>query len=156
MIESHKLIRGLLFAAWTIATCNTFAQQPGFPSPESMQAPSSSFPTQRNVDTEVSTMTKRYGLSNDQAAQLRTILTDEQQKAATVLKDSSLTPPDLFAKMKSLKDDETTRISAILTPEQRTKYQNDLKQTQSSPPQAPAGFPPPPPGLPGAAATDRN
>ena len=156
MIESHKLMCGLLFAVFTIATCNVFAQQPGFPSPEGMQAPSSPFPAQRNVDTEVSRMTQRYGLSNDQAAQLRTILTDEQQKAAAILKDASLTPPDLFTKVKSLKEDETTRISAILTPEQRTKYQNDMKQGQGAPSQAPAGFPPPPPGLPGAAPTNSN
>lgn len=155
MIERRKLMCGLLFAAFTIATYSTFAQQSAFPFPESMQAPPSPFPTQRNVDTEVSRMTQRYGLSNDQAAQLRTILTDEQQKAATILKDPSLTPPDLFSKMKSLKEDETTLISAILTPEQRTKYQNDMKQGQGSPSQAPTGFLPPPPS-PGAAPTNSN
>ena len=152
----NKLICGLLFAAFAMATGSIFAQEPSFPSPEAMQAPPSPIPAQRNVDTEVSRMTQRYGLSKDQAAQLHTILTDEQQRAAAILKDASLTPPDFFARMNSLKQDETARISAMLTPEQRTKYQADVKQMQGSPSQVPAGFPPSPPNLPATAPTDLN
>jgi hypothetical protein len=53
--------------------------------------------------------------------------------------------------MKSLREDETTRVSAILNPEQQKKYEADAKQMQAPPSQAPGGFPPPPPpGFPGA------
>jgi DNA-binding MarR family transcriptional regulator len=95
-------------------------------------------------------MTQQYGLSQEQTTQLRAILQEEQQKASAILKDTSLTPPDVFAKMKSLKEEQITRISAIMTPEQRTKYESDIKKA-SAPPSQPSGFPPPPPGFPGGA-----
>jgi hypothetical protein len=120
-----------------------------------MQAPSLPFSPQRNVDTEVSTLTKRYGLSADQATKVRAILNDEQQKAEAVLKDNSLPPQEIFAKMKSLRDDETTRVSAVLNPEQQKKYEADAKQMQAPPSQAPGGFPPPPPpGFPGGPSSN--
>ena len=147
MIKNRKLACGVLLAALALATHSTFAQQPGLPSSEGMQAPSSPFPPKRNVDDEVSKMTKQYGLSDDQAGKVRAVLQDEQQKTEAMLKDASLSPQDLFTKMKSLREDETTRVSAVLNPEQRTKYQNDLKQQTQGQQSPPPGFPPPPPGL---------
>jgi Spy/CpxP family protein refolding chaperone len=152
VIKNLKLTRRVLLAAFAISMHSSFAQQPALPS-GGMQSPSSASLPQRNVDTEVSMMTKRYGLSNDQATKLRAILNEEQQKAEAILKDSSVSPQDLFSKIKLIREDETTRVSAILTPEQRTKYESDMKQMQSPPSQAPGGFPPPPPGFQGAGPT---
>jgi hypothetical protein len=92
-------------------------------------------------------MTKQYGLSDDQAVQVRTILTDEQQKTDAMFKDEPPSPKDLLTKVKAIRDDETTRVSEILNPEQRKKYQDDVKRMQS-PPSQPPGFPPPPPSPP--------
>ena len=147
MIKNRKLACGVLFAAFAFATHSTSAQQPGMPSTDGMQAPSSPFPPQRNVDDEVAKMTKQYGLSDDQATKIRAILNDEQQKTEAMLKDTSLSPPGLFTKIKSLREDETTRVSAVLNPDQRTKYQSDVKQQMQSRQSPPSGFPPPPPGL---------
>jgi hypothetical protein len=112
-----------------------------------MQPPPPPFPPGLNIDTDVYRMTKRYGLSDDQVAQLRAILKDEQQKTEDVFKDDSLSRKDLFTKMKSLREDETTRVADILNPDQRKKYQDDVKQMQS-PQSQPPGFPPPPPSPP--------
>jgi DNA-binding response OmpR family regulator len=118
-----------------------------------MQVPSSSLPPQADVETQVSEMTKRYGLSNDQATKVRAILKDEEQKADAILKDSSLPPPAIFSQMRTIREDETTRVSAVLTAEQQKKYQADVKQMQGPPSQAPGGFPPPP-GFPGGSSSN--
>ena len=147
MFNTRKLACGVLCAAFGLGTYSVSAQQPALPS-GGMQPPSSASLPQGSVDSQVSTMTQRYDLSDDQATQLRTILQDREEKTSAILKDTSLTPPDLFSKMKSLKEDQITRISAIMTPEQRSKFETDVKQ-MSAPPSPPIGFPPPPPGLPG-------
>jgi hypothetical protein len=74
-------------------------------------------------------------------AKLHAILKDEQQKTETIFKDESLSRKDLLTKMKSFREDETTRVSGILNPEQREKYQNDVKQMQRLLSQPPDGFP---------------
>lgn len=145
MIKIHKLACGILVAAFALAH-SASAQEPGQPPIEGIQLPPQT-PPKRNVDAEVSIMTKRYGLSDDQVAKLREILKDEQEKAEALFKDKSLSPLDLLTRIKSLKDDETTRVSCILNEEQRKKYLDDVKQMQSPQSQPPAGFPPPPPGL---------
>lgn len=149
MINPRNLACGVLCAAFGLGTFSMSAQQPGLPG-GAMQAPSSSSQPDGNVESQVSTMTQQYGLSQEQTTQLRAILQEEQQKASSILKDTSLTPPDVFAKMKSLKEERITRISAIMTSEQRTKYESDIKKTSAAPSQ-PSGFPPPPPGFPGGA-----
>lgn len=147
MINIRKLACGVLYAAIALATHSMSAQEA--PPTQAMQPPSAAFPPERNVDTEVSIMTKRYGLSDDQAAKVRAILKDEQQKTEALLKDDSLSRRDLFTKMKSLREDETTRVSGVLTPDQRTKYQSDVEQIKHQLSQPPSGFPAPPPGLQG-------
>jgi hypothetical protein len=150
VIKIHKLACGAILAVFAFATLNTFAQEAGLPPTEGMQPPPPPSPPRRNIDTDVYRMTKRYGLSDDQAARLRAILKDEQQKTDAMFKDDPLSPKDLVTRMKSIKDDETTRVCDILNPEQRKKYQDDVKQVQSTlsqPPNLPA--PPQLPPLPG-------
>ena len=144
MIKTRKLACGVLCAAFSLGTYSLSAQQPALPAGE-MQPPSSASLPQGSLDSQVSALTQRYSLSSDQATQVRAILQDEQQRAFVIVTDKSLTPPDLSRKIASLKEDQIARISAIMTPEQRTKFETDVKQV-SAPPQ-PSGFPPPPPGL---------
>jgi hypothetical protein len=149
MIKIPKVACGVILAVFALATDNTFAQEAGLAPSQGMQLPPPPFPPKRNVDTEVYGMTKRYGLSGDQVAQLRAILKDEQQKTDAMFKDDPFSPKDLLAKVKSLKDDETTRVLEILNPDQRKKYQDDVKQMQSLQSQPPAfPQPPSPPPLP--------
>jgi periplasmic protein CpxP/Spy len=145
MIKIAKLASGVLFAALALATYGASAQEAGPPLPPLEGMKPQSAPPKRNNDAEISIMTKRYGLSDDQVTKLRTILKEEQDKAEAIFKDTSLSPKDVLTKLKSLKDDETTRVSAILNPEQLKKYQDDVKQMQAPPSQPPSGFPPPPP-----------
>ncbi len=118
----------------------TLCQEPG-PPPGPMGTPPS-----MNVDKQLSKMTKRYGLSDAQKAQIRPILAEEKTKMDALFRDSSLSPEDRFDKMRAIREDEVARISPILSDEQRAKYEKDQKQMgREDGDQPPDGPPPPPP-----------
>ena len=93
-------------------------------------------PLRRDISAEVERMTKPYGLSEDQAKIVYAILEEQARKADDVAKDNSLSPEEKVHRMLAIKDEETTRVSDSLTPEQRKKY---LKDVRPAPP--PAGSP---------------
>ena len=127
----------VLIAMGQTALC----QEPGPPPPGPMGAPPS-----MNVDKQLSKMTKRYGLSDAQKAQIRPILAEEKTKMDALFQDSSLSPEDRFDKMRAIHEDEVARISPILSDEQRAKYEKDQKQMgREDGDQPPDGPPPPPP-----------
>ena len=81
-------------------------------------------------------MTQRYGLSEDQATKVTTILQEETQESEEVFNATTLTMQQRFTRLQSLKEEELSRVSAVLTPEQKQKYEADVLPTP--PPQSPA------------------
>jgi hypothetical protein len=55
---------------------------------------------------------------------LRTILAEQSRKADEVLRQQ-LPPEQAFARLKSIKDEEASRVDAVLTPEQRRSHGQD-------------------------------
>lgn len=102
-------------------TLNANAQLPLPPLPDSATPPF------RNIQAEVAQLTQRYGLSEDQAAKVRSILNEESQKVEEVLKDGSLPPQDRLSKLQSVRKEEISRVSDALTPEQKKKYEADVQ-----------------------------
>jgi hypothetical protein len=111
-----------------------------------IQVPSAPSPLKRNVPAEVSQMTKRYGLSDSQTAQVSAILNRETQKTAAVLQDNSLLPMERLTKLKGFRDEEIARVSHVLNSEQLDKYIEDLQHEALPQLQPPANLPAPPPG----------
>ena len=132
----QKLNSGaVLGAAVAVAVAGHDATaQPSLPPPP-MAAPS--VPT-RNIDTDAARMTERYGLSSDQAAKVRTILGEQARKFDEVA-NQHLPPQDALDRLKSLRDEETSRVSAVLTPKQRKKYEQDARPALPAAP--PSGTP---------------
>ena len=130
-MQMRKLITGTLFTAIALIALNASAQLP-FPTPSSGSMP----PLTRNIQAEVAQMTQRYGLSEDQATKVTTILQDETKKSEEVFSDSTLTMQQQFTGLQSLKREEISRVSDVLTPEQKQKYQADVRPTP--PAQSPA------------------
>jgi len=95
-----------------------------------------------NVDKELARLSRRYALSNDQKAQVREILLDEKRKMDALFAQSSIGPEQSFAKIRAIKEDEISRIAAILTPDQRSKYEKDTKSRQPFSDEPPPGPPP--------------
>jgi hypothetical protein len=143
----HKLACGVFLAALALATHTATAQMPGPPSAGMNQVPQPPALPKRNVDAEVSQMTKRYGLSTSQAEQIHTILKDQTTKAEAMVSDDSLSPMERITKFKFFKEEEIARVSPILNAEQREKYIKDLQSMSHPQFQPPANFPPPPSGV---------
>ena len=71
-------------------------------------------------------MTKRYNLTADQQTQLKPILAEHQQEMMTLHADTSMSRPDKMAKMQSMQQDHAQKVEAVLTPEQKTKFEADM------------------------------
>jgi hypothetical protein len=125
-----------IFAAILVATPIVEAQ---FPAPPQIGLePPQALPA-RDISAEVETMTKRYGLCEDKAKIVHAILEEQARKADDVVKDTSLSPEERVHRMLAIKDEETTRVSDALTPEQRKKYLADVRP--APPAGSPAGVP---------------
>jgi Spy/CpxP family protein refolding chaperone len=68
-------------------------------------------------------LAQQLNLTDDQKAKVKPILEARDQKLRDLRSDTSLTPEDRRAKMKALRDDMTTQMKAVLTPEQFDKWQ---------------------------------
>jgi Spy/CpxP family protein refolding chaperone len=96
-------------------------------------------------------LAQQLNLTDDQKAKVKPILEARDQKMRDLRGDTSLTPEDRRARMKALRDDMTTQMKAVLTPEQFDKWQKmspaGMRDRRNGPPPGgnppPAGTPPP-------------
>ena len=135
-MQIRKLITGTLFTAIVLIARNASAQLP-FPPPP----PGSTAPPARNIQAEVAQMTQRYGLSEDQATKVTTILQEETKKSEEVFNDTTLTMQQRFTRLQSLKKEEISRVSDVLTPEQKQKYEADVRSMLPAQPTAAGATP---------------
>ena len=74
-------------------------------------------------------LSEKLNLTDDQKAKLKPILEDQMQQMKAVREDSSLSPEQKRAKMKSIHESLHNQINAVLTPEQQAKFKQ-MKQEQ--------------------------
>jgi Spy/CpxP family protein refolding chaperone len=105
-------------------------------------------------DQRLAKMTKRYNLTADQQSQIKPILQDEQQQMQSMRSDTTSSREDKRAKMQSMHQASTQKIEAVLTDEQKQKFEADQQKMQErraehggqgGPPAGDAGQPPAPP-----------
>jgi len=77
------------------------------------------------ADIEAETA-RMAGLSNEQAEKVRVIL-DEDAKKAEQIARQQLTPDEAASRLKSLKGEESSWLSAVLAPEQRRHLRLDAR-----------------------------
>jgi Spy/CpxP family protein refolding chaperone len=78
-----------------------------------------------NPEEQLAHMTKRYNLTADQQSQLKPILVDHQQQMMQMRSDTSMSRQDKMAKMQSMRQDHMAKVEAILTPDQKAKFEKD-------------------------------
>jgi Spy/CpxP family protein refolding chaperone len=91
---------------------------------------------------------KQLGLSDEQTAQVKTVLADSGAKMETLRANQDLDPRDRRTQMMALRKDEETRLEAIFTPDQKAKYEEMMAQERARMQNrggGPGGPPPPPP-----------
>ena len=136
-MQIHMRISTTLLIAMVLAGLNANAQFRFSP-------PDSTPPLTRNIQAEVAQMTRRYGLSEDQATKVMTILQHETNKSEQVFSNSTPTMQQQFTGLQSAKKQEILRVSDVLTPEQEQRYEADIRPTpltQSSASGAAPGLP---------------
>jgi Spy/CpxP family protein refolding chaperone len=108
-------------------------------------------------DKRLARMTKRYNLTADQQSQIKPILQDDQQQMQAMHSDTATSRDDKRAKMQSMHQGSTQKIEAVMTDEQKQKYEADQQKMQERRAQhthgganGPEGAPPPDAGQPPA------
>ena len=81
-------------------------------------------------DQMLAHMTKRYNLTADQQSQIKPILQDQQQQMQSLRSDTSSSREDKMAKMQSMHEATTQKIEAVLTDQQKQKFEADQQKMQ--------------------------
>lgn len=98
---------------------------------------------QMTPQQQLDTMTQQLSLTADQQPKVLAILEDSQKKMAD-LRASGADPADMRPKMMAIRQDQQTKIKAVLTADQKTKYDAMLAAQQQRMGGGPgAGGPPP-------------
>jgi hypothetical protein len=146
MARLQGILFGLAVGAWLAATYLAGAQEPPPPPPDGMEMPRPDVP-KMDVDKELARMTKRYALSEIQKAQIKPVLVNLKARMDALSKDSSTEFGERMQKMLAIREEQISRISAILSDDQRAKYRKDTeRQMRDQGDGPPDGPPPPPPG----------
>ena len=103
----------------------------------------------RRGGVTIEQLTDRLKLTPDQVEKVKPILADQQTQMAALRGDSSLSQDDRMSKMMKIRTDSTTKINAVLTPDQQAEYKKMQAEMMQRGPGgggggAPAG---PPPGV---------
>jgi periplasmic protein CpxP/Spy len=95
-------------------------------------------------DQRLAHMTKRYKLTADQQSQIKPILQDEQQQMQAMRADTSTSREDKHAKMMSMHQENQQKIEAVLTDQQKQKFEADQQKMQQRRAEHGGGGAPPP------------
>lgn len=90
---------------------------------------------------------RALGLSDDQTAQVKTIFTDAQTKLEALRSDTSQSREERHTQMEALRQDEETKVQAVLTADQKTKYaalQAQMREHRGGQQNGNGSAPPPP------------
>ena len=104
-------------------------------------------------ERQLEMMTRQLNLTPDQVTQIKAIQADGRKQMMALRDDSATAGPDRRAKMMSLRDAEQAKVKAVLTDEQKTKYDAMMERMRERRDRGPGGAdgPPPPPPPPPAA-----
>jgi Spy/CpxP family protein refolding chaperone len=140
----------ILLCAGGLMVSAAMAQQPqDAPPPDgAMQGPPPGGGWHGGPEHRVEMLQKHLNLTSDQTAQLKSILDGERAKAEAVRSNTALAPQDRRAQMMAIHEDGEAKVHAILTPEQKTKYDEmeaRMRDRHRGGPPSDGSAPPPPP-----------
>jgi protein CpxP len=126
----------------------TMAQDPSVPPPPQDQAgPRQGGPGRGN---QVEFLTKKLNLTADQVTQVKAIDEDAAKQSKAVREDTSVAGPDKRAKMMDIRKASQDKIRALLTDDQKTKFdalQAQMRERRGNRGDGDGPPPPPPPQL---------
>jgi protein CpxP len=143
------LLRVVVLAIGATALCAlpAMAQDPSAPPPQDQAGPRQGGQGRGN---QVEFLTKKLNLTPDQVTQVKAIDADTMSQMKALREDTSVAGPDKRAKMMDIHKASQDKIRALLTDDQKTKF--DALQTQMRDRRGNRGGgdgpPPPPPSTP--------
>ena len=99
-------------------------------------------------DRQLEHLTKQLNLTADQQSQIKPILVDRQQKMQALWQNQSLSREDRRSQMMAIRQDSDTKITAVLTDEQKQQYQAMQERMREHRGPGQGGDNPPPTGNP--------
>jgi len=155
MISATNGLRSaaLALCAFAVVSAPVWAQstQDAPPPPQSDgSAPPPHARGEHMQERHLEMMTKHLNLTPDQVAQVKTIDQDSFTQMKALRDDTTTSPADKHAKMKAIHDAQTAKIRAILTDEQKPKFDQMIAREQEHRghgrgPDGDGNQPPPPP-----------
>lgn len=117
-LKKTMTIAALVAGTVCAANLAAFAQDSTNATPPAAKAPATQRP-RMNFDS----IATRLALTDDQKPKVKPIVTDMLQQQNDVRQDKSLSRADQMAKIKTIREDATTKLKDILTPDQLEKWQ---------------------------------
>ena len=143
----------LALCAFAVASAPVWAQAPqdAPPPPQSDGSAPPSHPRMEHMqEHHLERMTKHLNLTPDQVAQVKAIDQDGMTQMMALHQDTTTAPADKRAKMKAIHEAQTAKIRAILTDEQKPKFDKMIARQEERMdhhrgPGGDGNQPPPPP-----------
>jgi len=83
-----------------------------------------------SVDDHVKELSTKLDLTADQQAKVKAILEENHQQMQAMMKDESMSKEDKHAKMESMHNSVHTKVRALLTDAQKTKFDAMVKDME--------------------------
>ena len=83
-----------------------------------------------NPENQLAHLTKMLNLTSDQQSQIKPLLETQQSQIMQIHQDQSIAREDKMAKVKSVHQDTTTKIEAVLNDQQKQKYEASQEKMQ--------------------------
>ena len=96
-----------------------------------------------SVEEQLENMSHRLSLTEAQKPQVKTILQDQRDQMKQVMDNSSGSTDENRAKMREIHEKSAARIRAVLTAEQKAKF-DKMQEHREHPGEGHEGAPPPP------------
>lgn len=140
-----------LACATGLAAAPMLAQEPAAQAPPpAQQGPHGGWEGRRGGERQLEHLTKALKLTPDQVTQIKAIEDDGRQQMMALHQDTATPQADKRAKMMSLHQAQEIKLKAVLTDDQKTKYdalQAKMRERREEHRDGEQGAPPPPPAV---------
>lgn len=133
----------------TLGTCAALAQDTPPPPPDQNQSgPPPQGPGSRGMrmdpDRQLQHLTRMLDLTSDQQDKIKPLLQERQQKMQALFQDQSLAPEDRRTQARTIMEGTNNSIKAVLTDDQKQKFEAMQERMRRNRPMGGPGGPPPP------------
>ena len=133
-----------------LGTTAALAQDNPPPPPDQNQAgPPPQGPEGRGMrmdpNRQLERLTRELNLTSDQQDKIKPLLVDRQQKMQALFQDQSVAPEDRRRQMRTISEGTNNSIKALLTDDQKQKFDAMQERQRRNGPRGGLGGPPPPP-----------